>query len=189
MVREQKCPICSWKDRDRAICEQNYRFCSWETFVGDSADQPLAAGVAGVKGKRGEQGSADQPLAAGEEGDEFRGEGAAEVGQESDEGDGEPDGDYRGGSVAADDQGGDGHQEENVHQVHAEGEFGEGGDQGGGFLLTDAGEHQEEAEGGEQHIGGAELPGPFYDRRGDDFSRNGFHPEGPAGKDGSDDET
>ena len=50
-------------------------------------------------------GLADEPFVTGEEGDEFRGEGAAEVGQESDEGDGEPDGDDRGGSVAADDQG------------------------------------------------------------------------------------
>ena len=42
---------------------------------------------------------------AREEGDELSGEGAAEVGHDGDEGDGEPDGDDRGGSVAADDQG------------------------------------------------------------------------------------
>ena len=50
-------------------------------------------------------GLADKPFVAGEEGDEFRGEGTAEVGQDGDERDGEPDGDDRGGSVAADDQG------------------------------------------------------------------------------------
>ena len=42
---------------------------------------------------------------AREKGDELGGEGAAEVGQDCDERDGEPDGDDRGGSVAADDQG------------------------------------------------------------------------------------
>ena len=47
---------------------------------------------------------ADDPLAAGDQGDEFGGEGAAEVGQDGDEGDGGPDRDGGIGGVAADDQ-------------------------------------------------------------------------------------
>ena len=88
-------------------------------------------------------GLADKPFVTGEEGDELGGEGAAEVGQQCDERDGQPDRDGRGGRVAADDQIGDGDKVEDVHQVHPEGQFGEGSDGGRRFLLPDAGEYKE----------------------------------------------
>ena len=134
-------------------------------------------------------GLADEPFVAGEEGDELGGEGAADVGQDGDERDSQPDGDGRGGCVAADDEIGDGDKVEDVHQVHAEGQLGKGSDHGGGLFLPYAGEHQEEAEGGEQDVGGTEFPGPFDYRRGDGLSRDSLHPEGPAREDGADDET
>lgn len=73
-------------------------------------------------------GLADEPFVAGEEGEELGGEGAAEEGQQGNERDGKIDGDGRGGCVAADEEVGDGHKVEDVHQVHAEGQLGEGGD-------------------------------------------------------------
>ena len=133
-------------------------------------------------------GLADEPFVAGEEGEELSGDGAAEEGQQGDERDGKIDGDSRGGCVAADDEVGDGHKVEDVHQVHAEGQLGEGSDQGGRLFLPYAGEDQEEAERGEKDVGGAEFPGPFDYRRGDGLSGDSLHPEGPAREDGADDE-
>ena len=75
-----------------------------------------------------------------------------------------------------------------MHQVHAEGQLGEGSDQGGRLFLPYAGENQEESERSEKDVGGAELPGPFDYRRGDGLSRDSLHPEGPAREDGADDE-
>ena len=63
-----------------------------------------------------------------------------------DNGNGKPYGQYRVGNIAADDPFCDKSQEENVHQIHAEGEFGKAVNPSGSLL--DAAEQQEGAEGG-----------------------------------------
>ena len=180
MVYEQKRSICSRKGTDGTVREQNCRFCSLGT-IDETFDEQI-----GRFCSRG--GSADEPFVAGEEGEELGGEGAAEEGQQGYQWDGIIDGDGRRGCVAADDEVGDGDKVEDVHQVHAEGQLGEGSDQGGRLFLPNAGEDQEEAERGEKDVGSAEFPGPFDYRRGDGFSRDGLHPEGPAREDGADNE-
>ena len=126
MVYEQKRSICSWKGTDGTIREQNCRFCSLGT-IDETIDEQIERNRA-RKGRRGDEkgengggGLADEPFVAGEEGEELGGDGAAEEGQQGYQWDGKIDGDSRRGCVAANDEVGDGHKVEDVHQVHAEG--------------------------------------------------------------------
>ena len=130
--------------------------------------------------------SPDHPLAAWEEGEELCGHGAAEEGEDGDSGDGQGDGQQGLGRIAADDPAGDRSQEEQVHEVHAEGKLTQRGDDSARPL--DAAEEQEGSEGGHQHIGRAELPRPLQHRGLDEHARLAFPPEAPGGEGGSDEE-
>ena len=77
-----------------------------------------------------------------------------------------------------------------MHQVHPVGQAGEFGD---GRVVRKAyrpffyaREHQEGAEGGEEDVGGAELPGPFEQRGLDHLAGYSLPPEGPQREQGSD---
>ena len=61
---------------------------------------------------------------------------------------------------------------EDVHQVHAEAEFGEFGYDAGSFRSFYAGEEQEGAAGCQYAVDGAHGPAQFDDRGGVDDSRN-----------------
>ena len=74
------------------------------------------------------------------EGDEFGGDGTAAETQHSNDRDGQPHWQQRMGGVAGNDEVADGRQKEQVHEVHAEGEFAGGGDPLRCLLLLDAGE-------------------------------------------------
>ena len=130
----------------------------------------------------------DHPLASRDPGEEAGRDGAAGEGQHGDDGDGQPDREKGRGRVAADDQAGDRRQEEQVHQVHSERAFRQGGDKTGRGLAANAGEHEEQAESGQQDIRGAELPRPFENGCLDELARDPLPPEGPAGKGGADQE-
>lgn len=105
--------------------------------------------------------SADNPLAAGEQGDELRGHDAADERQQCNAGDGQGYGYQRFGLIASHENGGNVTQEEKMHQVHTERELRHSGNPTGSYRTLDAGEEQESSEGGTQHVGCAELPRPL----------------------------
>ena len=82
----------------------------------------------------------------------------------------------------------DGTEEEEMHQVHAKRAFGDIGDDGGILQRLDAGEQDERAKGGQQHVGRAELPRPLEHGRLDQCSRHALQPEAPCREHRTDDE-
>ncbi len=117
-------------------------------------------------------------LASGYQGHNFGGNGAAYEGAYRDGGDGR-----YGGQEGLEDA--DPHSEpEDVHQIDAETELGELGDDGGG-LAIDAAHHQEAAGGEAQHGGGAEGPSQFNVGRGVERAGRGLQIEGENGAYGS----
>ncbi len=124
----------------------------------------------------------DHPLAPRNSGEQAGRGRAADEGEDGDDRDGEPDRQEGRGGVSADDQARDRRKEQQVHQVHAERAFGQGGDEPRRGLAADAGEHEEQAEGRQQDVGRAELPRPLKNRCFDELARGTLPPEGPAGK-------
>ena len=68
-------------------------------------------------------------------------------------------------------------EEEHVHQVHTEAQLGNAADRSRRALALYAGEEQESAEGGKEHVRGAEFPGPLQQRSLDEFARRTHIPE------------
>ena len=121
------------------------------------------------------------PLAAGEEGDKLRGNGATDVAQDGDGRDGCPDRDERLGLIAANEINCDGGKEKHVHEVHAEAQLSNGRNKSRRGLMY-GGEHKEESVGGQQDIQRAELPAPFEHRRLNRNARHAFQPKAPRGE-------
>ena len=87
----------------------------------------------------------DHPFASRNSGEQAGRDRAADEGEYGDDRDGEPDRQEGRGGVSADDQTRDRRKEQQVHQVHSERAFGQGGDEPRRGLAADAGEHEEQA--------------------------------------------
>ena len=109
------------------------------------------------------------------------------VGETSDDRDGKPYGKRWMSHVASDDPLRNRDEEEDVHQVHAEGQLADARDPGGSLL--DAGEEQECAERGDEDVERTELPRPFSHRGIQHLSGNAFPPEAPCRERSTEEET
>ena len=89
------------------------------------------------------------------------------------------------GDIAGHEEGGQVAQEEEVHEVHAEGELGETRHPAWRLALRDAAEEQEGSEGGQQHVRCAELPRPLQHRSLDHLAGDAGVPERPPREGGS----
>ena len=76
-----------------------------------------------------------------------------------------------------------------MHKIHSEGQAGEPGNEGRGLFALDAAEEEEGAEGCDDHVRHAELPGPFQFRGLDKYARGAGVPERPSGESRAGEET
>jgi hypothetical protein len=128
------------------------------------------------------------PLAAGQQCEQLRHHGAADIAEQGAQGDGQSHRHERVRRVAVDEVLRYGSDEEDVHQVHPEGEAAELRHQARRAALADAGEEEEQTEGGEQHVGCAELPGVLQQPQVDGTAGHPHGPVGPCGEGSSHEE-